>query len=638
MSEIASGDLNAVANGFVADAAERRRADSKDAKTPAAASQTLTARFWSSALGFWRSGGANAAWPLTLALIVLLFASLGVDLLINRWNKWFFDALDQRNAAEALRQAMVFVPFAAASVVMGVMNVYLRMTMQRIWRAWMNSHVLDDWLAHDRYYQLNLIRGDHQNPEYRISEDLRVATDAPVDFAVGLFTALLSAVAFIVVLWTIGGSLSFQAFGTQITIPGFLVLAAIVYAGLGSGSMLLIGRNFVAIAEQKNQAEAEYRYVLQRVRENGESIALLRGEKEERAGLDRSFRTVFARWRDICFQHMRTTVVSHSSGLVAFTVPVLLAAPKYLEGAMSLGELMQAASAFVIVQKAFGWVVDNYPRFADWTASARRVASLLVSLDALAEAEKTGVGHISRGIVDDAALRLRDLSVTTEDGTSVVNDTEVTIKPGERVLVVGESGTGKTTLVRAIAGLWPWGQGEILFGPESKLFLLPQRPYVPVGTLRRAATYPAPAQEIDPAVVKEVIEAVGLGYLANRLDEEDNAWDHMLSGGEKQRLSFARLLIHKPSIAVLDEATSALDHASQEQMMKLIAEHLPATTMISIGHRPELEAFHDRKLVMEWRGGGARLVRDIALATIAPRKPWNWRRRRGAAEDIVTSV
>ncbi len=638
MSEIASGDLNTAANSFVADAPERRRADSKDAKSSGVSPQSLTGRFWRSALGFWRRGGPNTAWPLTLALIVLLFASLGVDLLLNRWNKWFFDALDQKNAAEALRQAMVFVPFAVASVAMGVTNVYLRMTMQRTWRAWMNAHVLDDWLARDRYYQLNLIRGDHQNAEYRISEDLRVATDAPVDFAVGLFTAVLSAVAFIVVLWTIGGSLTFHVFGAQVTIPGFLVLAAIVYAALGSGSMLLIGRNFVAVAERKNQAEAEYRYVLQRVRENGESIALLRGEKEERAGLDRSFRSVFARWRDLCFQHMRTTVVSHSSGLAAFTVPVLLAAPKYLDGSMSLGELMQAASAFVIVQKAFGWVVDNYPRFADWTASARRVASLLVSLDALAEAEKSGVGHISRGIIEDAALRLRDLSVTTEDGISVVNDTEVTIKPGERVLVVGESGTGKTTLVRAIAGLWPWGQGEILFGPESKLFFMPQRPYVPVGSLRRAATYPAAAQAIDPAVVKEVIEAVGLGYLTNRLDEEDNAWDHMLSGGEKQRLSFARLLIHKPSIAVLDEATSALDHASQEQMMKLIAERLPTTTLISIGHRPELEAFHDRKLVMEWRGGGARLVRDVAITAAEPRKPWNWRRRRTPATDTLTSA
>jgi putative ATP-binding cassette transporter len=581
----------------------------------------LAWRFWGSALGFWRRGGSRAAWPLAIGLVALLLASLAVDLAINRWNKWFFDALEQKNPGEVLKQVFVFLPLAATSVALGVTNVYLRMTMQRAWRAWMNARVLDYWLAHDRYYQLNLVRGEHQNPEYRIAEDLRVATDAPVDFAVGLFTALLSAMAFIVVLWTIGGSLSFSFFGIGVTVPGFLVLGAIVYALLGTVSMLAIGRRFVAVAEHKNQSEAEYRYVLQRVRENGESIALLGGEQEERAGLDRSFIAVFQRWRDLCFQHMRTTVVSHTSGLVVWTVPVMLAAPKYLDGSMSLGAVMQATSAFVIVQRAFGWIVDNYPRFADWTASARRVASLLVSLDALASAEKSGAGHISRGVTEEAALRLRDLSVKTDDGMSVVNDTEVTIRPGEKVLVIGESGTGKSTLMRAIAGLWPWGQGEILFGVGAKLFLLPQRAYIPVGTLRRAITYPAPAESIDPAVVRDVIEAVGLGYLVDRLDETDVAWDHVLSGGEKQRLSFARLFIHRPSIAVLDEATSALDRSSQEQMMKLIAERLPGTTLISVGHRPELEAFHDRELVMEWHTGGARLVRDIDLTAWTPRRP-----------------
>jgi putative ATP-binding cassette transporter len=592
-------------------------------------------RFWGSALGFWRYGSAHAAWPLVIGLFVLIVCNLALDLVFNRWNRWFFDALEQKNAHEVVRQALIFVPLAIASVAMGVTNVYLRMTTQRTWRAWLNAHVLDYWLAHDRYYQLNLVRGDHQNPEYRIAEDLRIATQEPVDFAAGLLAAVISAVAFIIVLWTIGGSLTFSLAGASFTIPGFLVLGAIAYAVLGSAAMVLVGRRFVTVAEQKNQSEAEYRYVLQRVRENGESIALLGGEKEERAGLDRSFLGVLRRWRDLCFQNMRTTAVSHTSGLVVWTAPVLLAAPKYLDGTMSLGEVMQATSAFVIVQKAFGWIVDNYPIFADWTASAHRVASLMISLDALAEAERSGAGYISRGVTDEAALRLRDLSVKLDDGTSVVNDTEVTIAPGEKVLVVGESGTGKSTLVRAIAGLWPWGEGEILFGPSAKLFLLPQRPYIPVGSLRRATAYPTPADAVAPELVRETIEAVGLGYFADRLDEEGTAWDHVLSGGEKQRLSFARLLIHRPSIAILDEATSALDRASQEQMMKLIAVRLPATTLISIGHRPELEAFHDRELVMEWRAGGARLVRDLDLTARAPRRPWRWGRWRGPVSPAV---
>jgi putative ATP-binding cassette transporter len=301
---------------------------------------------------------------------------------------------------------------------------------------------------------------------------------------------------------------------------------------------------------------------------------------------------------------------------------------------MSLGEVMQAASAFVIVQTAFSWIVDNYPRFADWTASARRLASLLVSLDALDEAEKLGVGYISQSGTHDAALKLVNLSVTLDDGTSVINDTEATVQPGEKVLVVGESGTGKSSLVRALAGLWPWGGGEIQFAYGAKLFLLPQRAYIPVGTLRRAAVYPMAVDEVEAEDVKKALEAVGLEQFADRLDAEDVNWDQTLSGGEKQRLAFARLLIHKPTIIVMDEATSALDPPSQERMMKVVAEQLPDTTLISVGHRPELEAFHERKLVMEARPEGAKLVRDVYLVSKARQRKgrWRWRRRKSKAK------
>jgi putative ATP-binding cassette transporter len=305
--------------------------------------------------------------------------------------------------------------------------------------------------------------------------------------------------------------------------------------------------------------------------------------------------------------------MSQASVLVAPVIPLILSAPKFLDGSMSLGQVMQAASAFVFVQSAFSWLVDNYPRLADWTASARRVASLLVSLDGLEAAEQgEGLGRINRGEVKGFALRLRNLSVTLDDGTAVVNEAEVDIAPGERVLVVGESGTGKSTLVRAIAGLWPWGDGEVMVHGGSKLFLMPQRPYVPLGTLRRAVAYPAPADSVEPEAVAEALRLVGLGHLAERVDEEAD-WDVTLSGGEKQRLAFARLLVHRPDIVVLDEATSALDPASQDRMMKLLSEQLHATTIVSVGHRPELEQFHERKLVLERRRGGARLVRDLLL-------------------------
>ena len=281
---------------------------------------------------------------------------------------------------------------------------------------------------------------------------------------------------------------------------------------------------------------------------------------------------------------------------------------------MSLGAVMQAASAFTIVQGAFNWLVDNYPRLADWTASARRAASLMVSLDALERAEQgDGVGRIERSYDGDgAALRLRDLSVTLDDGTAVLDDTDIAIKPGERVLIAGESGTGKSTLVRAIAGLWPWGGGTIEVQKGAKLMLLPQRPYIPIGTLRRAAVYPDAPESREIEEVADALKRVGLEHLVDRIDEEA-PWDQTLSGGEKQRLAFARIFLHNPDIIILDEATAALDPESQDKLMELLSRQPDNTALVSVGHRPELEAFHNRKVVLERRKGGAKLVSDIKL-------------------------
>jgi putative ATP-binding cassette transporter len=595
--------------------------------------RVLMGVWWRRARGFWGKEGYRWAWWLTFGLLAIVLLTLAAQYGINRWNKAIFDALEKRDAATVWHMAMLFVPLAAVSVAFGVTAVFLRMTTQRRWRAWLNDKVLDGWLANGRYYQLNLVRGQHENPEYRIAEDLRVATDAPVDFATGLLSALLSAATFIVVLWNIGGSLTVPIGGSTFTIPGFLVVAAVVYAAVASLSMLIIGRRFVTVSENKNQAEAEYRYALTRVRENGESIALLGGEGEERTGIDRQMAKVLRCWRQICGQHMRTTIVSQGSHLAAAVVPILLTAPKFLDGSMSLGTVMQAASAFMIVQSAFGWLVDNYPRLADWSAGARRIASLMVSLEGLERAEE-GKGTIRRGVAKDAALRLAEVSVTLDDGTMVVDETEVRIAPGERVLFAGESGTGKSTLIRAIAGLWPWGGGTIEIGDGLRLFLLPQRPYVPTGTLRRAAAYPAAADEWPTEEMAKALEAVGLGHLAERLDE-DAPWDQTLSGGEKQRLAFARVLLHRPDIVVLDEATSALDPGSQDALMALMCEELKEATILSVAHRPELEAFHSRKIVLARREHGARLVSDIPLARWTERFMLipGWFRRRGGASN-----
>jgi putative ATP-binding cassette transporter len=576
---------------------------------------------------------------LSAALLLVILLVVGAAYAMNAWNRAIFDALQTRDAPAVAQLSLLYFVILVFSVLLGITQVHFRMAIQRRWRAWLNDQLVDRWLSNGRYYQLNLVKGDHANPEYRVADDVRIATESPVDFVTGVTHALLSAATFIVVLWTIGGALDVSVAGLQLHIPGFLVIAALAYALLASGAMVLVGRRFVSASESKNQSEAEYRYLLTRLRENGESIALIQGEEEERAGLARSLRKVLSAWRDIAVQTMKTTSVSQTSGFIAPVLPIILCAPKFLDGSMSLGQVMQAASAFTIVQGAFNWLVDNYPKLADWTASARRVASLMVSLDALEEAE---VGDdVGRIVIDregdGPALRLRDLSVTLDDGTAVVGETDVAIETGERVLIAGESGTGKSTLVRAIAGLWPWGGGSIEVKNGAKMFLLPQRPYVPVGTLRRAATYPDAPDSRSLEEVSDAFKRVGLGHLTDKLDEE-GPWDQTLSGGEKQRLAFSRILLHSPDIVVLDEATAALDPASQVKLMQLVADR-PQTTLLSVGHRPELEAFHTRKIELERRSEGAKLVRDVDLPTEpAPRTLWRWMRRSRMGKGARTNA
>jgi vitamin B12/bleomycin/antimicrobial peptide transport system ATP-binding/permease protein len=601
----------------------------------------LLRRFWRTASGFWAPGTRARAWYLTGALVVIVVMQVYISYQINVWNRAIFDAFEQKNGGAVLLQAIIFVPLALASIALALAIVYARMTTQRRWRRWLTDNLVVSWLTNGRYFHLNLVSGDHDNPEYRMAEDVRVATESPIDFGAGILSAFLSAVTFIAVLWFVGGAITFELGGAAITIPGFLVIAAVVYAALASGAMVIIGRSYVAASETKMQAEAELRYALTRLRENGESIALIAGEEEEKSGLDSALEKVLGRWRELMRQYMRTTTVAQTSFLVAPVIPIILSSPKYLAGTMTLGQVMQAASAFVTVQTAFNWLVDNYPRFADWAASARRVASLMVSLDALEKAEAEGTwGRIVRSDAPEGtAMKLRDVSVTLDNGTVIVKDADVEIAPGERVLFVGESGSGKSTLVRAIAGLWPWGKGEIQLRKNANMSLMPQKPYIPIGALRRAVIYPKAAEEVSDDEVKEVLTAVGLDQLKDRIDEV-GPWDQTLSGGEKQRMAFARLLIHKPDIVVMDESTAALDKNSQEQLMQLMNERLPKTTVVSVGHRPELEAFHERKIELEHRPGGARIVSDEELASGSGPRMSLIRRmlRRGQREKPPMSV
>ncbi len=349
----------------------------------------LLARFWQSASGFWRGPGAWRAWLLVAVLIATVILQLLTQYALNYWNRDFFNAIGRRDAAGLWSQALRFVPLAAASLALTVFSVWGRMTMQRTWRAWLSRHLYDYWLKDDRYVRLRFVAGDYDSPEFRIAEDARIATDLPVDLVVGLLQSLLNAVTFIGILWSVGDGLPITLGGFVLTIPGYLVIAVIVYSALLSGGIFLIGHHLTRVMEENKRTEAELRSIGTHLREGGEGTALPDGRKDPRHVIGAALKGVITIWRIYMWQLMRMTVVTYSSLLVTPVIGLLLCTPKYLTGMMSLGEVVQAAAAFVVVQTAFNWFTDNFAKLSEWASSANRVASLLLALDEVDRPERT---------------------------------------------------------------------------------------------------------------------------------------------------------------------------------------------------------------------------------------------------------
>jgi len=577
-------------------------------------------RFLNRAAGYWSL--KNNPWACALGLTVLLFAAaqLGSQVFWNLWNRWFFDSLDQKNAAQVWAVVLLIPLLVMASVVSSTGLLVGRLVLQIKWREWLTKSILGWWVADQRYYRLPFVAEEQSVPEARISDDIRLAVEPLVDFGLGLMTAFFTAATFATILWQVGGSARFLIMGWTFEIPAYLALAAIMYAAIVTTAAAASGRHLVDRVSAKNEAEARFRAEMTRLRENAESIALIRGDDDERASVIDGYRQVVAAWLAVVRQNAIASVTLNINASLFPIVPLLLVAPKFLAGELTLGAVMQVTAAFIAVQGALIWFVDNLLNVANWLASVSRVDELVEALESIDVGTRMdSADEISIGESDDGSVHLNDLAAAHRNGRVMIATANITIAQGGRVLVAGESGTGKSTLIRAIAGLWPWGSGSILLPKGASVAFVPQRPYLPLGSLRNAICYPAGDNAVSLDEVVNALKRCGLGYLQGRLEEEAN-WDGELSGGERQRVAFARIIVQKPSIIIMDEATSALDEDSQSALLQLVCEELSDSTIISVGHRPSLDAFHDRKITLTRHAAGAEMtsaqIEPISLSPI----------------------
>jgi putative ATP-binding cassette transporter len=571
-------------------------------KTPHAAESGAIRDAWRLAKGWARAEPWLVA-GLVLAALGLTGAQLAVDWGFALWNRAAFDALERRDGPEFAEQALVFLVLIGGMALVSVGRLWARQAIGFRWRRWLVLKLQNAMLDGGRHHRLAGDAAGTDNPDQRIGENARWATAIAVDLALGLIYAGVLLVSFTGMLWHLSTGFFLPVPGQgPVFIPGGMLWAALLYAGACAALTWRLGRALPRIHMARNAAEADHRFALIRLRENSEAIALIGGEADERRGLAASYGRLEATMTRMFRSERDLMWLGCCYMAVANVLPLMLGAPMFFSGAVTLGVLMQTAHAFMEVTRALTWLTENWPRLADWRCHVARVVELERALEAPAEAP--GALRRQEGA---EALELRDIALATPCGRALLRAPSVRVVPGERVLIRGESGSGKSTLFRAIAGLWSWGEGEISLPDRQASMFMPQRPYLPLGTLTAALCYPAPPDAFPHEALRGALIRCNLAHLADRLGEPAR-WDRVLSLGEQQRLAFARLLLHRPRWVFMDEATSALDETNQAAMFHLMAEELPGAALLSIGHRPGLDRHHDREMMVVPGPSGARLV------------------------------
>ncbi len=557
---------------------------------------------------YFRSEEWPYAIPLLIGAIALTLGAVFLEVLFNEWSRRFYDALEKKDEAAFWSEIITFLwlatLFIIAAVTRYVVSPYLRLR----WRRWLTGRYLAHWLDGRGYYRIELER-TIDNADQRIAEDLRFLGEYTMQLLLGFISAVATLISFLFILWQLSGPLSLKPIGLDVEVPGYMAIAALLYAIVGTFLANLVGRRLISLNFMKQRYEANFRFGLMRVRENAEGIALYSGEQREMDTLNMRFADVFRNGWHVLFTEAQLTLYQSGYAQVAIIFPYLVTAPRFFAGVITLGVMMQTASAFGQVYTALSFFVTNYTTVAELRAVMDRLKGLQEASD------KKPAGAISvEPQADTSDIGVEAMTLALPNGQRLLQDTTLTLPRGQSTLISGASGSGKSTLFRALAGIWPFGSGHVHVPAGARVLFLPQKPYIPIGTLRDAVRYPDEQSTASDGEIVAALEAASLGHLAARLGE-DAHWTNILSGGEQQRLAIARALVFKPDWLFLDEATASLDETTEEAVYTALKQRLPGATIVSIGHRPSLRKWHDRRLELQRTPGEVgRLVEATAPA------------------------